>query len=296
MAMRPLRVPTTSESFLCSAALTFSSLLAEAGFSQDIRKHFPPPQPATQAARDIVKISRAAFTIEAPADLKQEILKKAPGLLKKVGDTWFGSDSHLKDEAWEIRVAVKDSDRVFGQTTYYMTKDVLDPRNGFDVKIFASDEPAEVDAVLAHELCHVSNMMYYRRNLPRWADEGMAMLVENLDPTYEHRRILSAAKMRGDIMPASHITSLAEYPSDKTQCQLFYAQSYCLVSMLCEEKGKGYFARFMKDTIQIGFEASLSKHYGFRTIDDFEKEYRAYLAALTNDREELYVSLNPKDF
>ena len=70
------------------------------------------------------------------------------------------------------------------------------------------------------------------------------------------------SESRGDWPEASLISS-------------FYAHSVALVDFLCKQKGPQVFAQFLGDSLRIGDEAALKKHYGFQGFQDLDARWRA---------------------
>ncbi len=126
-----------------------------------------------------------------------------------------------------------------------------------------SDTLGMLEAVLPHETTHVvlaGNFGVHQ--VPRWADEGVAVLTEPLEKIEQHRRNLSKSQKEGLLVPLRELMSLQNYPQAK-QITAFYAQSVILVEFLTQQRGPQVFTEFLRDGLSGGYETALRKHYNW---------------------------------
>ena len=128
---------------------------------------------------------------------------------------------------------------------------------------------------LRHELTHVVTAVAGEGpfgSLPAWLDEGTAVYGQG-DPG-GYREALNRAVAHSNLLS---IRSISSYPGDPAKVDLFYGQSWGLVSYLIDEHGAEKFARLFAE-IKSGkrTDEALMSAYGFDQ-DGLEDEWRASL-------------------
>lgn len=126
-----------------------------------------------------------------------------------------------------------------------------------------ADHPHMLTAILPHEITHVVlNGQVGRKLLPRWADEGMAVLSEPYSRIALHLDPLPQAYQSGRSLRLSDLMHIETYPPDRTQVATFYGESVCLVEYLTTLRDPREFIAFMRDANDKGEESALQQHYG----------------------------------
>lgn len=146
-----------------------------------------------------------------------------------------------------------------------------------------ADEPNLQAAVLPHETTHVVIAGQFGENpVPRWADEGMAVLTEPREKVDRHLRNLSKCRQDGQLFNVRQLMQLNDYPEPRL-ISAFYAQSVSLVDFLSNEKGPQVFAQFLRDGLKGGYESALKKHYDFKSFDDLNQRWnqKTFAGAVT---------------
>ncbi len=156
---------------------------------------------------------------------------------------------------------------------------------GRRIDLHCDDAKGMVAAVLPHEATHVVLAgQFGEKQIPRWADEGMAVLTEPRDRIDRHLRNLARCRQDKQLFAVKQLMQLADYP-DPRYITAFYAQSVSLVEYLTNEKGPEVFTRFLREAMKDGYEASLKKHYGYSNFDDLQQKWtQKAFAALESDR------------
>jgi hypothetical protein len=132
------------------------------------------------------------------------------------------------------------------------------------------DNPNLLRAVLPHETTHVVLAGRFGKfQVPRWADEGMAVLTEPADKLKLHRKNLERCRRDGELFPVRKLMLLDEYPPAR-RVGAFYAQSVSLVDFLAKKGGPVTFSRFLKDALLDGYAPALRKHYHFNNFDGLQ--------------------------
>ncbi len=136
-----------------------------------------------------------------------------------------------------------------------------------------SDTPNMLEAVLPHETTHVVLAGNFgNADVPRWADEGMAVLTEPAEKVDMHRRNLARCSQEGRLFSVAELMQLDNYPPAR-QISAFYAQSVSLVDFLSSQRGPAVFAQFVRDGLREGYETALQRHYGFRDFADLQARW-----------------------
>ena len=100
-----------------------------------------------------------------------------------------------------------------------------------------ADEPERLERVLLHELTHVVLAdRFSSKRIPRWADEGIAVLSEPAA-----RRQTQRVWLRDEVASRRHwslqaVLTVRDYPQDARQADLFYAQSAAWIEFLVSKR------------------------------------------------------------
>ncbi len=138
------------------------------------------------------------------------------------------------------------------------------------------DDESMLTAVLPHEATHVVLAgRFGDYAVPRWADEGVAVLSEPRDKVERHLRNLPQYNQDNTLLKVREIMQMNDYPNPRF-ISAFYAQSVSVVEFLTKEKGPTTFSAFVKDGLTGGYEAALRKHYGIQSFDELEQRWRKY--------------------
>jgi len=129
--------------------------------------------------------------------------------------------------------------------------------------------------LLRHEYAHLALASRTGiRNVPRWFDEGMAMMVST-EWDWTNNMAMSKAALFDEFIPLEEIENLNRFNEDKAS--VAYAQSYLAVTYLFEEYGRETITIFLDEItrgslIDEALIASIGSNYA-----GFEKEFQFYL-------------------
>jgi hypothetical protein len=138
------------------------------------------------------------------------------------------------------------------------------------------DVPDMVHAVLPHEATHVVLAGNFgEQPVPRWADEGIAVLTEPREKIERHLCNLPRHSQEGQLFKLRDLVQLNDYPQSH-RVGVFYAQSVSLCEYLSKEKGPQVLVAFVRDGMRGGYEAALQKHYGYQSFEDLERRWNAW--------------------
>jgi hypothetical protein len=135
-----------------------------------------------------------------------------------------------------------------------------------------ADHPQVLSAILPHEVTHVVLAdLFATDQIPRWADEGMAVLAEpsaeqqlrltELREPVESGRIFPLKKLMGDDSPSAKDWSL------------YYAQSVSLTRFLVAQGTPDGFIQFVKDSTTRGIEPALKSAYNISSFAELEARW-----------------------
>jgi hypothetical protein len=219
--------------------------------------------------------------MHADADLAEKVAQIAENARETQMTRWAGASPR---DPWSPRcdIYLYPTARVFSQMTGQP-----EPSPGFSTmgmnagRIIArrinlrADHPNLLTAILPHEITHVVLAdLFPVQQVPRWADEGMAVLAE---PTSEQR--LRAADLEeplasGKLFKVEDLMSM-DYP-DGRYWALYYAQSVSLTRFLVEQGTPTQFIQFVQGAQRRPAAAELRRIYQIDGFADLQKRWLAY--------------------
>ena len=134
-----------------------------------------------------------------------------------------------------------------------------------------------LDCALPHELTHVIMAERFTRvRIPRWADEGLAILAEPQHKQERRRTALKRALDTARPWTAAELTALSDYPAAGSR-DAFYGQSASLVAYLIERDSPEKFLEFVELGQKQGFERALTEIYALRSLTELDSRWRPQL-------------------
>jgi hypothetical protein len=219
------------------------------------------------------------FEVQAPTRrIARRIGEAAERLRKKQARLWLGKEL----PRWAKRCPIKVTITLQGSggaTSF-----------AFDQgKILSQDMRVEgsldriLASVLPHEIAHTIFAWHFLVPVPRWADEGGAILAED---AVEHarqekfaRKILANSERA---IPLSRLFALKHYPSD---VMVLYAQGWSVARFLVERKDRKTFLAFVKEGMNSDWDKAVRIHYGYANVNKLEAAWlQAVRAARVADR------------
>jgi hypothetical protein len=133
-----------------------------------------------------------------------------------------------------------------------------------------------LDSVLPHEITHMVFASYFRRPLPRWADEGGATSVEHISEKQKHRQMLVQFLHTGHGIAFGQLFAMTEYPADVMP---LYAEGYSLAEYLIYHGGRRKFVAFLADGMGDGqWAAAVQKNYNISDLPTLQNTWVAWVA------------------
>lgn len=143
-----------------------------------------------------------------------------------------------------------------------------------------TDDATRIDKLLVHELTHVVLADYFAEHqIPRWADEGIAVLSEPAERRTKLREWLNEEAKQGRQFSLQELTKQRSVPQDKRLGELFYAQSAALVEYLLNERklSERELLRFVADSEAHGFTEATRRQFPDSVADLWESGWREWL-------------------
>lgn len=194
--------------------------------------------------------------------------------------TWL---TDAKDEPWSLKCDVhvhphreaynralnRANDTSVGSTMMNFDQGRVVLRR-IDVRTDASDWS---NAALPHELTHVVLAERFGgQALPRWADEGIAMLSESAEKHRERLTNLQETLVRRPTFRMADLVRAERMPQPHLR-DAFYGQSVALTSLLIRKSTPAQFADFIEESQRLGIDHALKEHYQLDGVADLQREW-----------------------
>lgn len=140
-----------------------------------------------------------------------------------------------------------------------------------------------VASVLPHEVTHTVFAHYFRCPVPRWADEGGAVLSEDEIERSRHDMMTRQILNSGKWIPIHRLFVLRDYPRDPREVAALYAEGYSVADFLVGISNRQTFLRFVGHGMQsqYGWDNAAQTFYSFKNVHDLEA---AWLASLRSSK------------
>jgi hypothetical protein len=123
-----------------------------------------------------------------------------------------------------------------------------------------ADNPLLLTTTLPHEVTHIVLAdLFVAQPIPRWADEGLAVLAEPATEQHHRQADLKEPLDAGRTFKVGQLMTM-DYP-DPRDWRLFYSQSVSLTLFLVEQGPPERFIQFVRDSQRIGAEDALRDVY-----------------------------------
>lgn len=215
------------------------------------------------------------FQVEAPTrEFAEQVGQAAEYYRRELSISWTGKV--MRDWAARCPITVQVGNMgAGGATTFSFDRGEV---YGWKMRVQGSEERI-LDSVLPHEINHTIFACYFRRPLPRWADEGAASLIEHESERMRLQAITEQVRGTARKIPLRKLLPMKEYPADQQDVLTLYAEGYSLVDYLMQHGDKRKYLSFLKTAFSGGWEKSLEQHYGFSSIDQLEIEWDRWTVA-----------------
>jgi hypothetical protein len=120
---------------------------------------------------------------------------------------------------------------------------------------------------LPHEVTHVLLGHHFGSQVPRWADEGAAILSEDESQAVLQQKAFAAILTAEKQFPLRPFLAMQEYPSD---LRCLYAQGHSVSRFLVSAKGRPTLLAFVSDGLRRGWDEAVREQYGYKDVEDLE--------------------------
>ncbi len=133
-----------------------------------------------------------------------------------------------------------------------------------------------LDSSIPHEVNHTIFASVFRRPLPRWADEGAAVLVEHQSEKAIQRQALRQVwRSRYSLR---RLFPMMEYPGGNKTMAL-YSQGAFVTQYLVSMRGRRTFLSFLEQAHRDGWDKAVTTHYGFRDVTHLDQVWSRWVEA-----------------
>lgn len=137
------------------------------------------------------------------------------------------------------------------------------------------DHPQLIAAILPHEVTHVVLAdLFTQQQIPRWADEGMAVLAEPLTEQLSRAADLTGPLAEGRVFKLNELMAI-DYPSAEAW-GLYYAQSVSVTQFLVEQGTPEQFITFVRGAQRQGIEQALREVYHIGGFAELENRWQNF--------------------
>jgi hypothetical protein len=115
---------------------------------------------------------------------------------------------------------------------------------------------------------------HFGRRLPRWADEGGAIVSESEAQRAKHRKSFAGMLTEGRQFPLRKFFGMEDYPAD---IPCFYAQGHSISGYLVAARGHKAFLAFVQTGLDSNWDNAAREQYGYQNVEDMERDWLNYL-------------------
>jgi len=139
-----------------------------------------------------------------------------------------------------------------------------------------ADDLNLLSCTVPHETTHLVLADLFGENaLPRWADEGMAILAEPKAQVARYTRKLQACRQTGELFNVAQLMQLQGWP-DHARITPFFAQSVSLVEYLIALKGPREFVAYLNYAGRYGYEEALRRIYQIPSLAELQRRWERH--------------------
>lgn len=211
-------------------------------------------------------------------DFVEQVARVAERTRADVSRVWFGDDGGTWGTRCDLylHATAPEYSRATGKPTSWPAHSTIsqDGSRVLSRRIdLHCDDRNLLTSTLPHEATHtVLAGRFGGPDLPRWVDEGIAILNEPRDKIDGHLRTLSRHHQDGLLFGLAELMRLDNYPEPR-RVGAFYAQSVSLTQYLVSLQGPQTFTSFVSQAMRYGTDKALQRHYGF-DLTELERRWQ----------------------
>lgn len=209
------------------------------------------------------------FYVTSPsADLARSVANAAEEARKDLAIEWLGREMSPWPQRCPVQVKLA-SGKPGGATTL-----MFDFRGGYTVLSMNLEGKTEqiLRSTVRHEVMHTVLADHFRFPIPRWADEGVALLAED---EVEQRRF--DVDVRGILssrprIPVRRLFETKDFPDSDTLIVL-YAEGRSVTRFLIGQKDRPTFLKFVQIGVVRDWDTAAKECYGYTSVESLEKAW-----------------------
>jgi len=214
-------------------------------------------------------------------DFARQVAQTAEHFRVQLAHDWLGHELPRWFRPCQVSVTVGQIGAGGATTFTFAAGQVF----GWNMKVQGTPERV-LDSVIPHEVSHTIFASYFRRPLPRWADEGAASLVEHESERRRQSMLLHQVFNTPQRIPLTSLISMKEYPGDMQSVLTLYAEGYSLADYLVQsggETGKARYLRFLQDGYEKDWDHAIRTWYGLPNVTSLERRWSNWVTAGSPD-------------
>lgn len=214
----------------------------------------------------------ANFIVRAHSvEIAKEVASAAEKYRSELAVEWLGKEMPNWYQPCPITVEVGPQLGAGGATSFVFDHgDVF----GWQMNIQGSRERI-LDSVLPHEITHTIFASYFRRPLPRWADEGASSTVEHDSERRKQQRLLIQFLQTHRGIAFNDMFAMKQYPKDILP---LYAQGHSLATFLVAQGGKRKFLKYVQDGLDTNnWRTATRNHYRFGSLGELQNAWLGWV-------------------
>ncbi|MGF1579568.1 MAG: hypothetical protein ACFCD0_09410 [Gemmataceae bacterium] len=245
------------------ALLVLMSFNACFGVAQQL-----PPLPDIQpppTRKQPVKTIVGNFRVDAPTEKVRQLIEKcAEKTRKECAMLWLGKELPQWKIPCPLKVELTPDKDSNGATSFGFGPEGVLTRQ-MHVKGNLEDL---LKSVVPHEVAHAIMADYYQRPVPRWADEGIAVLSEDSVFRKDYPKKLKVLTVNGRLIPLRRLMEMREYPHN---VHSFFVQSTSVTQFLLKKKDRKTFLTFVKSGMETNWDKAVKNQYGYANVEQLEE-------------------------
>jgi hypothetical protein len=136
-----------------------------------------------------------------------------------------------------------------------------------------------LESIIPHEVHHTVMASLCRRKLPRWLDEGSAIVFESRSE-HQQQRELARQLVDGEGNVFQLFDHVGDYPDNMQHVVAMYSTGFTFVEWMLERGGRERLYAFIKDTLPPS--RKFQRHYGM-AVSEARKDWRRWSAHRPTD-------------
>lgn len=205
-----------------------------------------------------------------PSEIQSEEFAKAADRSARY---WYGSEININ--TFQVKIKYTDSKSGTGLTNYTITSEGIK-----DVVVTLSGTTYAIrNNVIPHEMDHLVRVILVNRKIPRWLDEGCAIMMESESEKNRHR--LKAAEFPKGTLTVSDLESY-EYTEDNKD----YYLGFSLVEFMIQAQGSKILFAFQRDPRPVKEKIKDYYHCTPEALLENWEEWRLNPPRETNSKQE----------